>query len=78
MERYLGYISTKTRSFYVSRPETRLNLATRWSQNLQIYVKICLNYRLGSFRPRNGIRLPLYFPNNYIEATSKRAHIISG
>ena len=26
----------KPRSFYVSRPETGLNLATRWSQGLQI------------------------------------------
>eukprot|EP00116_Pleurobrachia_bachei_P017163 sb/3477425/ len=31
-----GFISTKTRSFYVSRPETGLNLATRWSQGLKI------------------------------------------
>eukprot|EP00116_Pleurobrachia_bachei_P001521 sb/3461783/ len=39
------YISTKTRSFYVSRPETGLNLATRWSQGL----KICQNMLKLSF-----------------------------
>eukprot|EP00116_Pleurobrachia_bachei_P018167 sb/3478429/ len=39
------YISTKTRSFYVSRPETGLNLATRWSQGL----KICQNMFKLSF-----------------------------
>eukprot|EP00116_Pleurobrachia_bachei_P011844 sb/3472106/ len=33
---YYILISTKTRSFYVSRPETGLILATRWSQGLQI------------------------------------------
>eukprot|EP00116_Pleurobrachia_bachei_P014971 sb/3475233/ len=38
-------ISTKTRSFYVSRPETGLNLATRWSQGL----KICQNMFKLSF-----------------------------
>eukprot|EP00116_Pleurobrachia_bachei_P014481 sb/3474743/ len=37
--------STKTRSFYVSRPETGLNLATRWSKGL----KICPNMFKLSF-----------------------------
>ena len=41
----LWFISTKTRSFYVSRPETGLNLATRWSEGL----KICQNMLKISF-----------------------------
>eukprot|EP00116_Pleurobrachia_bachei_P019410 sb/3479672/ len=45
LRRGIIVISTKTRSFYVSRPETGLNLATRWSKGL----KICQNMFKLSF-----------------------------